>query len=76
VVEEVKVTGWDVEIHLRIPLDSPPTSKPQRQPRARASRRPATKEAVSSNNGLRSLGGHRRRVVPHERGARGEENLG
>jgi len=55
-VEEVKVTGWDVEIHLRIPLDSPPTSKPQHQPRARASRRSATKEAVSSNNGLRSLG--------------------
>ena len=65
VVEEVKVTGWDVEIQLRIPLDSPPpTTKPQRQPRARASRRPATKEAVSSNNGLRSLGEHRRRQLP------------
>jgi site-specific DNA recombinase len=70
VVEEVKVTGWDVEIHLRIPLDSPPTSKPQRQPRARASRRPATKEAVSSNNGLRSLGEHRRRQLPHAQSPR------
>jgi site-specific DNA recombinase len=69
VVEEVKVTGWDVEIHLRIPLDSPPpATKPQRQPRTRASRRPATKEAVSSNNGLRSLGGHFRRVVPPQGG--------
>ena len=60
-LEDVRVRGWQVELRLRIPLDTnPPTSsasdKPKRT-RARSPRgsRPA-KEAVSSNDRLRSIG--------------------
>lgn len=64
VVERVKVTGWQVEIHLRIPLDPPPQpakSTPSPRPRSprRTSRQPRTaspKTEVSSKDGLRSVG--------------------
>ena len=63
VIEEVRVTGWDVEIRLRIPLDEgPPTTPLPAGPRDKGGPRPV----VSSDDRLRSLGGHRRRVVPHE----------
>jgi site-specific DNA recombinase len=69
VVEQVRVTGWQVDIHLRIPLDQPP---PPPSPTSRA--RPRSSHAsrsspgrghkagkhgepeVSSQDGLRSLG--------------------
>jgi site-specific DNA recombinase len=58
IVDEVRVTGWKIEIRLRIPLDQPATnetneadSRPHTRPR-----NPTTKEAVSSNDRLRSLG--------------------
>lgn len=35
VVERINVTGWKVEIHLRIPLDQPPSPKPT-SPRPRS----------------------------------------
>lgn len=64
VVERVKVAGWHVEIHLRIPLDPPPQpAKPTPSPRPRSprrtSRQPKTagpKTGVSSKDGLRSVG--------------------
>jgi site-specific DNA recombinase len=72
-LEDVRVRGWQVELRLRIPLDTnPPTSpasdKPKRT-RARSPRgsRPA-KEAVSSNDRLRSIG-ERSQECP-ERGRR------
>ena len=57
IIEEVRVTGWDVEIRLRIPLDDPPPTQPPgpSPPKGRGRPRP-----VSSQDRLRSLGGHRR----------------
>jgi site-specific DNA recombinase len=53
VVEEVRVTGWDVEIRLRIPLDErPPDIPPPSGPDGHGGPRP-----VSSNDRLRSLAG-------------------
>jgi site-specific DNA recombinase len=83
-LEDVRVQGWTVELRLRIPLDdtqttdtNPTTSHTARRPRARSPRcaRPA-KEAVSSNDHLRSIGElpqelphRRRRVHPAEQAA-------
>jgi site-specific DNA recombinase len=58
IVDEVRVTGWKIEIRLRIPLDQPATTQTDQadiRPSARP-RNPTTKEAVSSNDRLRSLG--------------------
>jgi site-specific DNA recombinase len=53
VVEKVRVTGWHVEIHLKIPLaDDPDTT---REPRP-----PTPGPEPSSDMGLRSVDGHRR----------------
>lgn len=60
VVEEVRVTGWDIEIRLRIPLDEhPPDVSPSPDSGGDGGPKP-----VSSNDRLRSLGQHRRGVVP------------
>jgi hypothetical protein len=51
-------SGWSVEIRLRIPLDQPiPTPPTNPRPRRREPRGQDTKEAVSSHDRLRSLGG-------------------
>jgi site-specific DNA recombinase len=56
VIEEVRVTGWSVEIRLRIPLDPKPGgSSPGRT---------CPPKPVSTNDRLRSLGRHRGGVVP------------
>src|ERR1035437_734418 len=64
VLEDVRVRGWQVELRLRIPLDdappattAPSTSTTLKRTRTRSPRvsRP-TKEAVSSNDRLRSIG--------------------
>ena len=58
-VEDVQVTGWHVQIRLRIALDPPPphptgpTGKPSPRPRP-----------VSTQDGLRSVGEYDRVVVP------------
>jgi site-specific DNA recombinase len=81
VLEDVRVQGWSVELRLRIPLDDTPPANtstcPSRtdkrsRPRSARNARPA-KEAVSSNDHLRSIGelaqqlAHRRaRVHPAE----------
>jgi site-specific DNA recombinase len=54
VVDHVTVTGWQVEIHLRITLDGHTTAT-ERKPRRR--RKPAPKSEVSSDDGLRLLRG-------------------
>lgn len=56
-VEEVHVTGWDVEIRLRIPLDEQPQLSPvaASSPKGHSGRRP-----LSSQDRLRSLRGDRR----------------
>jgi len=64
-VEEVRVTGWHVEIHLRIALDEPPESfRPSKDQPPPDGATPT----VSSEDSLRSLGGHRRRLLPNETG--------
>jgi site-specific DNA recombinase len=63
-IEEVRVTGWHVEIRLRIALDPPPPDpRDPKGPHHRPS--PKRPRPVSSQDGLRSIGGHRRRVLPH-----------
>ena len=52
-VEHVFVTGWRVEIQLRIPLDEPSSTPPG--------------SGQSSKDRLRSLGSHRGQELPHER---------
>ncbi len=70
VIDEVRVTGWNIEIRLRIPLDqhtpepATTTSVATARPRQRSPRNPTTKEPVSSNERLRSLGDHHRRQLP------------
>ena len=62
VVEEVRVTGWQVEIHLRVPLDGEPPdggTGPLRKPKSpsptpQTRRRRRAGEKVSSDNRLRS----------------------
>ena len=57
VVEKVRVTGWHVEIHLKIPLpDDPP---PEREPRP-----PEPRPRPSSDMGLRSHGVPQGRLLP------------
>jgi len=66
-IEDVQVTGWHVKIRLRIPLDNPPggdrthRQTPPPMPPANNSARP-----VSTEDRLRSLHGHRRRLLPDE----------
>jgi site-specific DNA recombinase len=61
IIEEVRVTGWDIDIRLPIPLDEhPPTQPPgPTSPKARGRHRPP-----SSQDRVRSLRGHPRRLGP------------
>jgi len=52
-VEEIRVSGWQVEIRLRIPLDEPPPRDDRHRP-SRPSARPP--EPVSSEDRLRTPG--------------------
>ena len=69
VIDRVRVSGWQVEIHLRVPLDSEPPdsgSGPPRKPKSptpqrRSRQLPQPSEKVSSRDGLR-LARHRPRV--------------
>jgi site-specific DNA recombinase len=60
VVDEVRVTGWNVTIQLRIPLDEPP-EPPPRPPGDHPDQPPP--DPVSTEDRLRSVGGHHRRGV-------------
>jgi site-specific DNA recombinase len=60
-IEDVHVTGSHVQIQLRIPLDPPdPDGTGPNEPRPK----PTNPRPVSSQDRLRSLGGHRRTVLP------------
>jgi site-specific DNA recombinase len=63
VIEDVRVRGWQVELRLRLPLDESPPVETAHAPittRTRRNRSPRGskhgKEAVSSNDRLRSIG--------------------
>ena len=70
-IEEVRVTGWHVEIRLRIPLDPPP--QPNR-PTPDPTTPPNPPTPVSTEDGLRSIGDHRRRQLPDETSPRTRSN--
>ncbi|MPZ54390.1 MAG: hypothetical protein GEU79_16965 [Acidimicrobiia bacterium] len=72
VIDEVRVAGWNVEIRLRIPLDDQPDDSdaapqpsPRRPPRPPRGRNDP-KEAVSSNDRLRSLGDHQDKEIQQD----------
>jgi site-specific DNA recombinase len=52
-VEDVRVTGWHVQIRLRIALDPPPPEPPH--PTSRTSKPPPQPRPVSTQDGLRSV---------------------
>jgi hypothetical protein len=56
-IEEVRVTGWHVEIRLRIALDQPPPPDPQEPDRSpHPNEPPSLPRRLSSEDGLRSIG--------------------
>ena len=65
-IEDVHVTGWQVKIRLRIPLDPPDPGQARPGPR-RPGPSPTTPPAVSSQDRLRSVGDPRRRLLPPPR---------
>jgi site-specific DNA recombinase len=69
VVDEVHVTGWHVQIRLRIPLDDDPDDPP-RPPNPRPD--PNQPRPVSTEDRLRSLGSHPGRQLPPRPGHRRE----
>ena len=72
-IEDVRVTGWHVQIRLRIALDPPPPHRPHPTgptspagPTGKPSPHPRP-VSVSTQDGLRSVGGPQRRLLPHQR---------
>jgi hypothetical protein len=55
VVEEVRVTGWQVDIRLRIPLDEVPANPKGPPPPSQRGSGPQSSTRVSSKDGLRLL---------------------
>jgi site-specific DNA recombinase len=70
VLEKVRVTGWRVEIHLKIPLTDDDTGT-QREPRP-----PKPRPGPSSDMDLRSVGGEDLGVMQQSVDGRGRERLG
>ncbi len=62
-IEDVHVTGWQVKIRLRIPLDPPDPGQGQPGP-TRPGPSPATTPGVSSQDRLRSVGVTEGRQLP------------
>jgi site-specific DNA recombinase len=74
-VEDVRVTGWHVKIRLRIALDPPPPNPPPPDDphnRDRPPPSPRQLHAVSSEDGLRSVGEHERAQLPAQQTPRPE----
>jgi site-specific DNA recombinase len=72
-IERVQVNGWQVEIHLRVPLDPPPPNDPPprpRQPKSPVATRKTAQGINTSRNQAREMStedrlrsiGHRRRI--------------
>ena len=72
VVEQVRVTGWNVEIRLRIPLDDEPEGTPPLDPSEPNNDNPSP---LSSEDRLRSLGGEYVGVVDDAVDHRGGDGL-
>jgi len=68
-IEDVHVTGWQVKIRLRIPLDPPDPGQTRPRP-ARPAPSPTRPPAVSSQDRLRSVGANQRRLPPARRSPR------
>jgi site-specific DNA recombinase len=67
-IEEVRVTGWHVEIRLRIALDQPPPPDPQEPDRSPHPNEPSSlPRRLSNEDGLRSIGEHQRTQLPTQR---------
>ena len=62
-IEDVRVTGWHVQIRLRIALDPPPPP-PDRGPTGPTGQPSPHPRPVSTQDRLRSVSGRRRRVLP------------
>src|SRR4051812_43241923 len=69
VVDEVHVTGWHVQIRLRIPLDDNPDGPPRP---SNPDPGPDQPSPMSTKDRLRSLGTHEA-AVPAQDGARGDQ---
>ena len=71
-IEDVQVTGWHIQIRLRIPLDDPPHGGHPHGPEPRPT--PATPHRatmpMSTEDRLRSLHGHGRTQLPPQQTAR------
>ena len=65
-IEDVQVTGWHIQIRLRIPLDGPPDGghPHSSEPPPSAASPDATTTPVSTEDRLRSLHGHQRAQLP------------
>jgi site-specific DNA recombinase len=73
-IEDVRVTGWHVEIRLRIALDPPPPRRPHPTgPTGKSSPHPRP-VSVSTQDGLRSVGDNYRNVMPDATPAPGAPN--
>ena len=70
-IEDVQVTGWQVKIRLRIPLDAPPDSDHTHRRTSQPGPTPASSTPqVSTEDRLRSLRGHERTKLPAEQTTR------
>ena len=69
-IEDVRVTGWHVQIRLRIPLDDNPDNPRPPGPTPA----PDQDSPVSTEDRLRSLGSHQPTVPPQDRG-RGDQAI-
>ena len=59
-IEEVRVTGWHVEIRLRIALDQPPPNPPGPKRSPEPHQPPSQARPLSSKDRLRSVGSYQR----------------
>ena len=84
VVEEVRVTGWQIEVHLKVPLDGGPPdggARPPRKPKSPSPipRTPVSRPAsdqVSSDSGLRPTHRHEARCTAAGHGQGRREGQG
>jgi site-specific DNA recombinase len=66
-IEEVRVTGWHVEIRLHIALDQPPPHPPEPKRSPDPHKPPAQPRPLSSKDRLRSVSEHQRTQLPTQR---------
>jgi site-specific DNA recombinase len=76
IIEDVRVTGWQVQIRLRIALDPPPRPPKPSMPTDRTPPSRTRPRAVSTEDGLRSVGDADVGVVQQPVDGRGGQGLG